>query len=122
MKRFSALLLVAVLIVLHFTSCEELGGLIPGPKEFSFVMINPDYTTDKIEDGQNINLEIGDYLSPGVSDGRTWWGVREDNAELSISDPSVLMFYWGMLYAIHGGESSVSIKSGEHASISNNSA
>lgn len=113
MKQSLAFVITAI-ILFSFSSCEELGGLTPRPKEFSFVIINPDNTADKLEDGQHFDLKIGEYLSPGASDGDGWWGVREENAELSISAPSVLMFYWGMLYAIHGGESSVSIKSGEH--------
>ena len=112
--KFLHSLLFAFIILFSFTSCDELGELFPGPKEFSFVMVNHDLTAEKIENGQHYELTVGDYLNPCVSDGRDWWGVREDNAQLSISNPSALMYYDGMLYGIHGGESSVTIVSGEH--------
>lgn len=105
MKRLLLIPLFAIFAILSFSSCEESGE---GTDEPSFVLIHHDPDNPiRIDEGQNIELEIGDYVLPAYSEGDEGWSALLYDGKCIVEDPSVALFYMGSLYAIQGGETSV---------------
>jgi len=106
MKRFSLILLSALAALISFSSCEGFG--LYEKTDPSFLIIRSDSDTPvPIAEGDVIELKVGDYCLPAYTDGTPGWFGLVSEGKCIVEDTSVALYYLGVLYAIQGGETSV---------------
>ena len=111
MKRLSLFLVCALAAVISFHACE--GGELDGIESFILVKDDPEKPIPVFE-GQTMEMKIGEQVLPAFFVGGDGWYGLLPEGKCIVSDPSVLMYYTGLLYALHGGTSSVTLIYQEH--------
>ncbi len=111
MKRLPLFLVCALAAIIAFHSCE--GGNLDGIESFVLVKDDPEKPIPVFE-GQTMEMKIGEMVLPAYFVGGDGWYGLLPEGKCIISDPSVLMYYRGLLYALHGGTSSVTLIYQEH--------
>lgn len=109
MKRVALFLVCALAALISFHACDGVEGL-DGIDIKSFILIGDDPEKPvPVFEGQTTEMKIGELVLPAFFVGRDGWVGLQTEGKCIISDPSILIFYRGCLYAMHAGKASVTL-------------